>query len=87
MNRETENLIRFHQEQIERARAAAASNTRIEPECPILLTILEAQNQLSVSRSTVLRMIARGKLKKVDLFPGMPRIPRSEIERIAGGAQ
>lgn len=52
---------------------------------PPVLTYKQAAEQLGVSSKTIARMADRGEISKV-MVGGSPRIPRSEIERIASAA-
>jgi len=47
------------------------------------LTVKDAARLLSLSRNTISRMIATGKLKAIKLGPRQIRIPRSAIESLA----
>ena len=49
---------------------------------PALLTINQAAAYLSVSRSTVYGLIAKGLLTSVRIVRGAPRIRRSEIDAL-----
>lgn len=52
---------------------------------PLTVTYTAAAAVLSVSKRTVARMVADGKLKTV-VVGGRPRIPRTELERLAATA-
>lgn len=47
---------------------------------PLLITIEEASRLLSVSRSTIYRMIKAGTLPIVRPLPDAPRIARADVE-------
>lgn len=69
---------------------AQAVNALATPECvtdesPTLVTIDEAARQIQASRSTIYRLIERGRLRKIQVLPGMPRIAMAEIRRLAAG--
>lgn len=58
------------------------TNTHLEP----LWTIEQAAEYFGLNKMTVYRWISKGKIKSIKLGNRV-RIPRSEIERIAGETQ
>jgi excisionase family DNA binding protein len=51
---------------------------------PTFLTYAEAGRELRVHARTVEKMANQGKVKRVYLDGSMPRIPRSELDRLEG---
>ena len=49
---------------------------------PQLMRIREAADALGVSRSTLYRMFAEGRLQRVTLIPGGPRVRASEVREL-----
>ena len=47
-----------------------------------LMRIREAADALGVSRSTLYRMFAEGRLQRVTLTPGGPRVRASEVREL-----
>lgn len=54
---------------------------------PQLMRIREAADALGVSRSTLYRMFAEGRLRRVTLIPGGPRVRRADVAALASDSQ
>ena len=52
---------------------------------PLLLKMDKAAKFLGVSRTTLWRMIEKGRLKKIEVLPGSFRLRRTDLESIAKG--
>lgn len=52
---------------------------------PLLLTMVAGSRLLGCSRSSLWRMIRRGRLRKVEILPGTYRVRRADLEAIAAG--
>lgn len=52
---------------------------------PLLLTMGEAASLLNTSRATLWRILKRGRLEKVELYPGSYRLRRSDVVSLANG--
>ena len=64
------------------APAQAAAN-----DGPLLLGMGAAAKRLNVSRTTLYRIIQRGRLEKVEILPGSYRIRRADLEALAAGRE
>lgn len=64
------------------APALAAPPQVASSDAPILLRVAEAARLLSVSRSTMYQLVARGELQVVRIGSSV-RIPRSKLEQLA----
>ncbi len=65
---------------------AAVLRDRTEPEPPpALLTLADAARRIGVSRSTATRWADDGRIRTIG-GPNARRVPRSEIDRLAGAS-
>jgi predicted site-specific integrase-resolvase len=63
---------------------SATASPTIQSTRPLLFTIARTMEELSISRSTVNRLVAAGKLKKHSLGPGSARITTESIYSLLG---
>ena len=52
---------------------------------PLLFGMSAGARFVGVSRATLWRVVAAGKIKKVELFPGSYRVRREDLEALAAG--
>ncbi len=52
---------------------------------PLLLTMGEACELIPCSRATLWRIVKKGRLEKVELYPGAYRLRRSDVIALANG--
>lgn len=52
---------------------------------PLLCTMGDAASLLNTSRATLWRILKRGRLQKVELYPGAFRLRRSDVIALANG--
>ncbi|MFA5902108.1 MAG: helix-turn-helix domain-containing protein [Hyphomicrobium sp.] len=52
---------------------------------PLLCTMGEAASLLNTSRATLWRILKRGRLQKVELYPGAFRLRRADVVALANG--
>lgn len=57
------------------------------PRRPLLVGMGEGASLLGVSRSTLWRILAAGKIKKIEIYPGAFRIRRADLEDLAAGKE
>jgi excisionase family DNA binding protein len=53
------------------------------PDDPRLVRVTQAARLLGISRISIWRMMRSGLIASVELLPGLRRIPKSEIDRLA----
>lgn len=71
-----------------KAKALAILEGRNNPDTtsvPLLLTMGEAASLLNTSRATLWRILKRGRLQKVELYPGAFRLRRADVVSLANG--
>ncbi len=54
---------------------------------PLLMSMSQGCEYLGVSRTTLWRLIKRGKIEAVEFMPGSHKVRRRDLERIAGVAK
>lgn len=80
-------LLQATPEMLAEIDAVLAGNKQPETTGPLLMSMTAGCEYLGVSRTTLWRLIKKGRIETVEFMPGSHKVRRRDLDRIAGVAK